>query len=432
MESICKDSINIDRHCTPSGKLHQKAELFLKQIKRENNASYVDKDKMLYNLKLDLMKLEIQNKELRAIQEKLSDALDWYADLYNFSPVGYFNLDEKGRILELNLTGELMMNVPRNRLLGMSFADFITPDDRSIFKNFLNQLLSKEITQQCDVKLKKEISSENSLHIEGIFAPVIGKEGNQIRLVVSSNAKNKSVRGIQEKTFKMESLTSQNTGIVNNLSYLISVILGSAEMLKSNHENHARELTRINGIAEAATRASRLLELILTKSDIKETTSTSRLNLNEIVKYVISKQTQSVSPNIKVKLDTEPELWSINANPKMMATAVFNLYRNSTKSINKKGKIYVTTRNLEIMYDAVQIPEESKSEKYVYLEIEEEKISRPVKTKAETFVDLSDQALECDMELAASYGIVKNHGGYINMTSNDMYGSRIMVYLPAV
>ena len=430
MESICRDSINIDRHCTPSGKLHQKAELFLKQKKREKNSSYVDEDSMLYDLKLDLMKLKIQNKELRAIQEKLNDALDWYADLYNFSPVGYFNLDEEGRILEANLTGELMMNIPRNRMLGMSFANFIESDDRDVFKNFLNQLLSQEITQQCEVRLNKEISPEQHLHIEGIFAPVIGNNGDQIRLVVSSNPERKPVKNIAEKSFKSESLISQNMGLVHNLSYLISVIIGSAEMLKSNRKNYAIELGRINGIAEAAIKASDLLNLILGNSD-KEIASTSKLDLNEIVKYVISKQTKSVSPNIKVKLDAEPELWNINANPKMMATAVFNLYRNSAKSINKKGKIYVTTRNLEIKYDAVHISEDSKSEKYVYLEIEDEKISRPVKPKTETFLDLSDQALECDMELAASYGIVKNHGGYINMTSNNMYGSRIMVYLPA-
>ena len=49
--------------------------------------------------------LEMQNEELQPAPENISQARDRYADLYDFAPVGYFTLDRKGKIVEVNLAG---------------------------------------------------------------------------------------------------------------------------------------------------------------------------------------------------------------------------------------------------------------------------------------------------------------------------------------
>jgi hypothetical protein len=72
----------------------------------------------------------------------------------------------------------------------------------------------------------------------------------------------------------------------------------------------------------------------------------------------------------------------------------------------------------------------SLSEKYVYLEIEN-KIISPARQADDIARDLSIQAFENEMAVAAAYGIVKKHGGYINLTGGNPFNSRTMIYLPA-
>lgn len=363
MESMYIDSINIDKHCTPPGKLHHKAESVLRQkIRNAGNSPYIDKDKMIYDLQLNQIKLEIQNKELRSIQEKLNEALDRYADLYNLSPVGYFSLDEHGRILEANLTGEMMMDVSRKRLIGMPFINFISQKYQDVFEIFFESLLTHDITHKCEVVLNNEESQGLHIQIEGIFVPSLAGNGNHIRLVVSNNSKAKILKKSNENT--------------------------------NNSEN-------------------------------------SNLNLNKIIRQVINKQKRLFSPNIKIILDTDPDLWAVFADQKMVATAVLNLCRSCSESIKGGGIISVTTRNLEISYDTEHLSNNFTSERYIYLEIEnEKKQSKPIEN--ELIVDLSSQALECNIGIVTASGIVKNCGGYINITENYSCGSRVMVYLPAV
>ena len=64
-----------------------------------------DAQKLIHELQVHQVELEMQNEELRRAQLELEESRNKYAELYEFAPVGYFNLDQKGRIVEVNLTG---------------------------------------------------------------------------------------------------------------------------------------------------------------------------------------------------------------------------------------------------------------------------------------------------------------------------------------
>ncbi len=95
------------------------------------------------------VELEIQNEDLRRSQLELIAARDKYADLYDFSPVGYFTISEKGMVSAANLTGAAMLGVERNSLIGKPFSRFIKKDSQTEYYLHYNLLFDKKTKQTC-------------------------------------------------------------------------------------------------------------------------------------------------------------------------------------------------------------------------------------------------------------------------------------------
>ena len=103
-----------------------------------------DPQRMLYDLHLHKVELEIQNQDLRDSRQALEEARDRYAELYDFSPVGYLTLDKQGVIHNLNLTAAALLGRERSRLLGKPLMPFVTPEYRSALYDHIRRAFSDE------------------------------------------------------------------------------------------------------------------------------------------------------------------------------------------------------------------------------------------------------------------------------------------------
>ncbi len=90
------------------------------------NQDSIQTAKLIHELQVHQLELELQNRELREAQSSLEESRTRYADLYDFAPVAYLTLDESGRILELNLTACAMLGLERRRFIGRSLPQVIS------------------------------------------------------------------------------------------------------------------------------------------------------------------------------------------------------------------------------------------------------------------------------------------------------------------
>ena len=122
------------------------AQLRKRQRKQRRKAgrrkSSADTQGLLHDLRVHEIELEMQNEELQATRNRMEALLQKYTELYDFAPIGYFSLDEQGRILEVNLAAAALLAVDRTRLVNRSLARFVDRAGRPIFLSFLEQVFS--------------------------------------------------------------------------------------------------------------------------------------------------------------------------------------------------------------------------------------------------------------------------------------------------
>jgi len=158
--------------------LRKKAEIkSKKKTAKLKELSFDDAQHLINKLRTHQIELEMQNKELRRAQKELEALCSKYSDLYDFSPIGYFTFDKNGVIREVNLTGANLLGINRHSLINKPFSFFIAnADNRNVFHTHLINVLTKQIRQTCEMKLKRKNDQTFYTQFESIV--VKDNEGN--------------------------------------------------------------------------------------------------------------------------------------------------------------------------------------------------------------------------------------------------------------
>ncbi len=139
----------------PAAELRHKAEARLRANKAALAAATTEPGAraLVHELQVRQIELEMQNEELHRARAEAEEALEKYADLFDFAPVGYFLWDRQGQILELNLAGAALLGLERGAASRKRFGQFVAPECRGAFADFLKRVLATDARQTCEVTL---------------------------------------------------------------------------------------------------------------------------------------------------------------------------------------------------------------------------------------------------------------------------------------
>ncbi len=185
--------------------LRRRAEKRLEESrqKRTSLATPAELQRLVHELEVHQIELEMQNEELLQARSELESYLGQYTDLYDFAPVGYFTLDFSGVILQVNLTGSRMLGVERVRLLNQHFGRFVIADFRPAFTTCLAKVFTSKSQETFAIGLQKEGDGTFFVHAE---ARAYG-EGSQCRVALMDITEKKQVEELlQESELKYRTL----------------------------------------------------------------------------------------------------------------------------------------------------------------------------------------------------------------------------------
>lgn len=127
--------------------------------------------KMLHELHVHKVELEMQNEELLRTQNELYFSRLRYVDLYDLAPVAYCTLTDTGLILECNLTFASLLDLARDELITQQISSFIVEEDRDIFHLYKKQLLASDQTPSCEFRMTKSDGTRFWVHLVATLVP---------------------------------------------------------------------------------------------------------------------------------------------------------------------------------------------------------------------------------------------------------------------
>ena len=173
--------------------LRMRAQTLLDQKPEQTDLLQKDVQKLIHELDTYQIELELQNEDLRNTQENLENSHRRYADFYDFAPVAYMTVSDKGLILEANLTAGDMLGVARAQLLNRPFSEFLLAEDQDLFYLHRKKLLETRLQKSYEMRFqKKDGSSFHGLVETGIYADSSDPAG-QFRVTVSDISIHKEI-----------------------------------------------------------------------------------------------------------------------------------------------------------------------------------------------------------------------------------------------
>jgi formate hydrogenlyase transcriptional activator len=150
--------------------------------------------RLVHELEVHQIELEMQNAELKRAQEELELSRNKYVELYDFAPVGYFTSDAEGKILEVNLTGAKLMGVERQGLIKKSFAVFIADaDGKEQFLKHCKMVFQTKGDIESEIRLKKKDGTDFWVRLQSMAVENIDGKAELIHTTIVDITKRKLV-----------------------------------------------------------------------------------------------------------------------------------------------------------------------------------------------------------------------------------------------
>jgi PAS domain S-box-containing protein len=157
---------------------------------------------LVHELNTYQIELELQNEDLRQSQIELEQSRRRFNDLYDFAPIGYLTISDKGQIIEANLTAAELFGVTRGHLLKKSLASLVAKEDQNCYYHYHKDLLKQGGSSSCELRMHKKDKTLFYVQIKAAVNPGLDGSGNQVRAALLDITQRKQ----QEQRLQAEEL----------------------------------------------------------------------------------------------------------------------------------------------------------------------------------------------------------------------------------
>jgi PAS domain S-box-containing protein len=231
---------------------------------------------------------------------------------------------------------------------------------------------------------------------------------------------------------KMEAIGTLTGGIAHDFNNLLNIIQGYTEMTMMQVEEKDELYPDLKRVFNACRRASRLTSQLLLFSR-KQPMEMAKVNLNSLIKNLLKLMQRIIGENISMQTDLAPDLGPVMADEGNVEQVIMNLVINARDAIPRGGTIRLRTENREISEEASKHIQDGYAGRFSCIIVEDTGVGMDRTTVQhifEPFFTTKGPGKGTGLGLSVAYGIIKQHQGWITVSSEPGKGSSFTVYLP--
>ena len=347
-------------------------------------------------------------------------------------------IDHEGKVSEWNPAAEKMFGHRRAEVLGHDLAELIIPPSlRDRHRSGMDHALAQREGGGAVVGRRVELKA---MRADGTVFPIemtvvrLAGEGPPtftgfIRDITDRLGREAQTRHAE----RMESIGQLAGGVAHDFNNLLGVVQGYSTLLLEEKDIKPEIEEMVRQIASATERACHLTSQLLTFSR-KQTIHVRTTDLNELINGVVKLLRRVSGENIALQFNYPASLPPVEVDTGMIEQAVMNLAIHARDSMPAGGQLSIATKTIEIDDSYVQHHSEARAGRFVCLSVTDTGGGMDEATRErifEPFISAKNSGKGTGLGLAAVYGIVKQHEGWIEVQSRVAQGTTFQIFLPA-
>jgi PAS domain S-box-containing protein len=364
------------------------------------------------------------------LEESYRETKEKYRFFIESAMVGVYIMKED-TIQFMNSMLEKITGYSREELFTMCFYDLIAPEDKkSVMEKHRRVSQGEDESDPYEVRFLNKQGGQTWCEVRDSRVILDGSSaimGN----VIDISARKELQRQLLESQ-KLESIRTLAGGIAHDFNNLLGGILGYASLLlsdmKQNHPFH----DDIHAIAETTKRAAELTNRLLAFARGGKY-HVAPIDLNGLLDEVSERVQEMSDRPIRFLKHTEKHLWSVLGDSRQIQQSILNVCINAYDAMPQGGRLTLHSQNVTLKACSKELPATVAPGDYVRIHIIDTGIGMDDAVKSrifDPFFTTKPLGEGTGMGLAMVYGIVQNHGGFVDVASSPGKGTEVRIYLP--
>lgn len=369
-------------------------------------------------------------RQQKDVEEALRDSEERYRLLFEKNPEPMWVFDEKTlAFLAVNQAACRHYGYSHEEFLGMTIRDIRPAED---VPALLAQIAGESRDHE-DAGVWRHRRKDGSILEVEIVSDRLAFGGRVAQLVLAIDKTEKKQLELQlRQAQKMDAIGQLAGGIAHDFNNVLTAILGYGSLLAARLASDAPARAEVEEILRASERAAALTRQLLAFSR-RQVLEPVVLSVNELITNLEKMLGRLIGENISLVTRLDPSLGNVLADSGQLEQVIVNLVVNARDAMPEGGRLTIETANAEL--DNAQRHASAQPSRYVVVAVSDTGVGMDAETQArifEPFFTTKAKGKGTGLGLSTVYGIVKQSGGSIWVTSEPGAGTTFKVYLPRV
>ena len=373
-------------------------------------------------------------------EKALQESERRYRNLYNNTPVMLYSVDSEDHLTSVSNLWLEVMGYQRDEVVGRHTLDFFTTESRRnalefAFPEFYKYGQMKNhpfqmVTKNGDVKdvLLSAIAERDS---DGNYAGALAFVVDMTGAKRAEDDKRRLSARLQQAQ-KMEAIATLAGGIAHQFNNALAVILGNLELIQMDGPKDDQLMRFVKPINQAGQKMVELTSQLLAYARGGKF-QTRVMPAYTFVKNTLQLVGHSIAPYVDLETDLDEDTDHIEVDQTQMQMLLAAILSNASEAMDEQGRIRISLSNVDISESEARSYTGLRPGKMVRLRITDNGKGMDEATRQRIFEPFyTTKFTGRGLGMAAVYGIVKKHGGYVYVDSTPNQGTIVTIYLPAV